>query len=77
MTGEHIAGTERNGRYGRAPPPRQLALRDQDLCHECIVHQGYEISLCVDVMVQAHGARPQASRDAPHRNRLETLGIGD
>jgi hypothetical protein len=77
VTGERIAGAVRDGRYRLAPLPRQLALRDQDLSHECIVHQGYEISFCVDVMIEAHCARPEASRDAPHRNGLEALGIRD
>jgi hypothetical protein len=49
----------------------------EGLAQECVVHDGDEIVLGFDVVVEAHGADVELLRDASHGYGLEALRVGD
>ena len=59
------------------PICRELVGRQEDLGHDRVGHQGQELLLGPDVVIQRHGAGSELGGQAAHRERIDAFGVGD
>ena len=53
------------------------SARHDDLAHHRVGDEREQLVLRAHVVVQRHRSRAELGRDAPHRHRVESFGVGD